>query len=54
MENTELLFLEIRLLDQQIEELKQEIIQLEGRRNRFQDCVEHLVAQAENNLAGGE
>ena len=52
MENTELLFLEIRLLDQQIEELKQEIVKLESRRNHFQNYVEHLVAQAENNLAG--
>ena len=54
MENTQLLFDEIELLNQQIAELKEEMSKLEGRRQHFQDYVESLVNQAENDLAGGE
>ena len=51
---TNYLFDEIELLNQQIEELKQEMTMLEARREHFQNYVEQLVNQAENDLAGGE
>lgn len=54
MENTQLLFDEIELLNKQIEELALEQLQLQARRQHFQDYVESLVNQAENDLAGGE
>ena len=54
MDTTQLLFDEIELLNQQIEKLALEQLELQNRRQKFQDYVEHLVNQAENDLAGGE
>lgn len=51
---TQYLFDEIELLNQQIAELKEKMSKLEGRRKHFQNYVEKLVSQAENDLAGGE
>jgi hypothetical protein len=54
MENTQLLFDEIELLNQQIKELEEEKLKLYVRRQFFQNYVEQLVNQAENDLAAGE
>jgi|LakMenEpi03Aug12_release.lakeMendotaPanAssembly.Ray.scaffolds.fasta_scaffold4659125_1 prefoldin subunit 5 len=51
---TQYLFDEIESLNQKIEKLKQEKVKLEARREHFQNYVEQLVNQAENDLAGGE
>lgn len=53
MENTQVLFDEIELLNQQIEELEQEQRKLQARRQLFQNYVERLVSQAEDQMNEG-
>jgi hypothetical protein len=53
MENTQLLLDEIELLNQQILELEEEQIKLHVRRQFFQNYVERLVSQAEDQMNEG-
>jgi|LakMenE18May11ns_1017448.scaffolds.fasta_scaffold9685327_2 hypothetical protein len=53
MEKTQVLFDEIELLNQQIEELEAEQLKLQARRQLFQNYVERLVSQAEDQMNEG-
>lgn len=53
MEKTQLLLDEIELLNQQILELEEEQIMLQARRKHFQDYVERLVSQVEDQMNEG-
>jgi len=53
MENTQLLFDEIELLSQQIKELEEEQRKLEAKRKLFENYVERLVSQAEDQMNEG-
>jgi predicted nuclease with TOPRIM domain len=53
MEKTQVLFDEIELLNQQIKELEAERLKLQARRQHFEDYVERLVSQAEDQMNEG-
>lgn len=53
MKNTQLLLDEIELLNQQIKELEEEQIKLHVRRQFFQNYVERLVSQVEDQMNEG-
>jgi FtsZ-binding cell division protein ZapB len=53
MEKTQELFDEIELLNQQIKELEEEKLKLHVRRQFFQNYVERLVSQAEDQMNEG-
>lgn len=53
MKNTQALFDEIELLNQQIKELEEEQLKLQARRQLFQNYVERLASQAEDQMNEG-